>query len=382
MRPRPFPLAALVLFVAALAASSAHAGRYRYADPTELGPYGVGHAVFDTSDPARADRMLRVEVWYPVDPADAVGEPTFYDFQFFGLGLVSPVAIETAPLTADTYLPLVVFSHGSCGVSFQSTPLMERLASHGMVVVAPNHTGNTANECIAGTDDPFAVSAADRPADVSLLIDYFLAKSADPEDDFFAHVNPFAIGVAGHSFGGYTTIAMASGIDEPSVGLHVEPDPRVRAIAPIAPASEFFSDAELASIDIPMFLLGGTIDDTTPIEPNTTRPWNLVTGRPIYRADLIGAGHLHFANACAIGQALLDFGVPELQIGNYVPGYDVTCGPDDFSIDEAQRIESFYVTAFFKRHLLHDARYDAFLTTDYAAAHEPLVDYSRKDPTP
>ena len=374
-------LAALVLFVAAFTASSAHAGRHRYADPRDLGPYAVGHSVFDATDPAR-DRTLRTEVWYPVDPDDAVGEPTFYDFQFLGLGLVSPVAIEDAPITADTWRPLVVFSHGSCGVSFQSTPLMEHLASHGFVVVAPNHKGNTVNECLGGGGDPFAVSAADRPADVSFLIDLFLAKTMDPDDAFFARVNPFAVGVAGHSFGGYTAIAMATGIDAPSLGLHVEPDPRVRAIAPIAPASEFFSDAELASIRVPMFLLGGTIDDTTPIEPNTTRPWELASARPIYRADLIGAGHLHFANACAIGQALLDFGVPERQIGNYVPGYDDTCGADDFPIEEAQRLESFYVTAFFKRTLLHDDRYDAFLSPDYAAANEPLVAYSRKDPTP
>jgi predicted dienelactone hydrolase len=375
-------LPALAFLVVAFVASTADAGRPRYADPTELGPYGVGHVVFDISDPARGDRTLRVELWYPVDPEDAFGDPTFYDFQFFGLGLVSPVAIEGPKLTHDTYLPLIVFSHGSCGVSFQSTPLMEHLASHGMLVVSPNHTGNTANECLGGGADPFEVSAVDRPADVSFLIDHFLAKSMDPTDDFFASVNPFAIGVAGHSFGGYTTVAMVTGIDEPVFDLHVAPDPRVRAIAPIAPATEFFRDVELAAIDVPMFLLGGTIDDTTPIVPNTTRPWELASARPIYRADLIGAGHLHFANACAIGQALLDFGVPLPQVGNLVPGYEETCGPDDFDIEEAQRIQSFYVTAFFKRHLLHDPRYDAFLGTDWAAAHEPLVEFSRKDVAP
>jgi len=376
---RPLPLPAVVLLVVALAASAAHAGRYRYSDPNDPGPYGVGHAVFDVVDPARGDRTLRTEIWYPVDPENAVGDPTFYDFQFFGLGLVSPVAIEQAPLTADTYLPLVVFSHGSCGVSFQSTPLMERLASHGFVVLAPNHTGNTVNECLGGHGVPFAVSAQDRPEDVSFLIDTFVAKTFDPTDDFFAKINPFAIGVAGHSFGGYTALAMAAGVDLPEDGVHVAPDRRVKAIVPIAPASDFFSDAELASIDVPMFLLGGTADTTEPIVPETTRPWDLVPERPIYRADLIGAGHLHFANACAIGQALLDFGVPVKQVDGLVPGYDDTCGPDDFPIDEAVRLESFYVTAFFKRHLLHDDRYDAFLTTDWATSHEPLVAYFRKD---
>ena len=373
-------LACFALLLVALVAQAAHAGRPRYADPTALGPYGVGHVVFDVTDPARGDRALRAELWYPVDPADAIGDPTWYDFQFFGLGLESPVAIEGAPLTADTWLPLILFSHGNCGVSFQSTPLMEQLASHGMVVVAPNHTGNTVNECISGSQDPFAVSAQDRPADLSFLIDHFLAKSADPTDDFFAHINPFAIGVAGHSFGGYTAIAMASGIEAPEYGISVAPDPRVRAIAPIAPASEFFDDAELASIDVPTFLLGATLDDTVPVIPNLSRPFDLIPSRPLYRAELIGAGHLHFANACAIGQALLDFGVPLLQVGNLVPGYDDTCGPDDFPIEEAERLTAFYVTAFFKRHLLHDTRYDAFLGEDYAAENEPLVHYLRKDP--
>lgn len=369
-----------VSLLLALFATSAQAGRWRYADPNELGPYGVGHVIFDVTDPARDDRPLRAELWYPVDPEDAGGDPTYYDFQFFNLGLVSPVAFEGAKLTEDTYLPLIVFSHGSCGVSFQSTPLMERLASHGMVVVSPNHTGNTVNECFGGNGDPFLVSAQNRPLDVSFLIDHFLAKSADPDDDFYRHVNPNAIGVAGHSFGGFTSIAMAAGVEDTAVA--VPPDRRVRAIAPIAPASEFFSDAQLASIDVPMLLLGATIDDTTPIVPNTTRPWELVTKRPIYRADLDGAGHLHFANACAIGQALLDFGVPLRQTENLVPGYSDTCGPDDFPIDEAARIQSFYVTAFFKRHLLHDDRYDPFLTEAWATDHEPLVLYQRKDPTP
>lgn len=372
-------LALPILVLAALAAAPAGAARHRFADPNDLGPYGVGHTILELSDPARGDRPLRVELWYPVDPLDAVGDPTFYDFQFFGLGLVSDVAIENATITADTYRPLVLFSHGNCGVSFQSTPLMEQLASHGMIVAAPNHTGNTVNECLGGNQDPFEVSAQNRPEDISFLIDHFLARSFDPEDELFARVNPFAIGVAGHSFGGYTALAMASGIEAPAYGVSVEPDPRVRAIAPIAPASGFFSDAELASIDVPVFLLGASDDDTTPIDPNTTRPWELVPSRPLYRADLLGAGHLHFANACAIGQALLDFGVPVNQVANLVPGYAETCGPGAFPIEEAERLTSFYVTAFFKRHLYFVPRYDSFLDPAWSAANEPAVLYLRKD---
>lgn len=375
-RRAPALLALLLLFVA----TTAQAGRPRYADPHGYGPYGVGHTILDTTDPARGDRALRTEIWYPADPEDAVGEPAFYDFQFFNLGLVSPIAIEDAPITSTYWLPLIVFSHGNCGTSWQSTPLMETLASHGFVVLSPAHTGNTVNDCIGtGNPDSFAVAAQNRPADVSFLIDTMIARSFDPSDFFFARVHPYRIGVAGHSFGGYTALAMASGVTRPDLGIEVAPDPRVRAIAPMAPASGVISDADLASISVPVFLLSASADTTTPVVPNTTRPWDLIGSRPLYRADVVGADHNHFASVCDISQALADFGVPERQIAQLVPGYFETCGPDAFSIDEARRIQGFYVTAFFKRHLYADPRYDVFLQPDYAAANEPNVEFSRKD---
>lgn len=376
IRRAPALFALLLLFVA----TAAQAGRPRYADPNGYGPYGVGHTLFETTDPARADRPLRSEIWYPADPENAEGDPTFYDFQFFNLGLVSPIAIEDAPITETTWLPLIVFSHGNCGTSWQSTPLMETLASHGFVVISPNHTGNSVNDCIGtGNPDSFAEAAVKRPADVSFLIDAMLARSFDPTDFFFARVHPYRIGVAGHSFGGYTALAMAAGVARPDLGIEVAPDPRVRAIAPMAPASSILGDAELAGIRIPMLLLSASEDTTTPVVPNTTRPWDLVGARPIYRADIVGAEHNHFASICDISQALADFGVPEAQIAQLVPGYYETCGPAAYPIAEARRIQGFYVTAFFKRHLYADPRYDAFLQPDYAATSEPGVAFSRKD---
>lgn len=377
---RPLSLACTAILALLLLAPAAHAGRWRYAAPTDLGPFAVGHTVFDAVDAARNDRNLRVEMWYPADAENAEGDATFYDFQFFGLGLTSPVAVEEAPVTAVASLPLVVFSHGSCGVSFQSTPLMEMLASHGFVVAAPNHTGNSVNECIGtGGADPFAVVARNRPLDVSFLIDLLLARGRDPADPFYGRINESQIGVAGHSFGGYTALAMASGIDSASLGIAVPPDRRVKAIVPIAPASGFFSDAELAGIAVPTLLLVGSEDSTTPVDPNVTRPWALIGAQALYRADITGAEHLHFANACDIAQALEDFGVNEASIARLVPGYFETCGAGAYPIEDARRIANLYVTAFFKRHLLRDFRYDEFLTTGYAARNEPDVVFQRKD---
>jgi predicted dienelactone hydrolase len=375
----------LVLLVAAtlLAGLSgeALAGRPRLADPNELGPYAVGHLLFTAVDAARGDRSLPSELWYPANPEDTVDAiPTFYDFNFLGLGLESAVAYEDVPPGDGLAFPLIIFSHGNGGVSWQSTFLMERLASHGFVVASPNHTGNTAFDAIRGTSVPFRQAAYDRPQDVSFLIDYLTTRTFDPLDPFFLKIHPFLVGVTGHSFGGFTALAVASGYSDPTMGPDLPPDPRVRAIAPIAPASSFLSDARLSGIELPMFLLSGTLDDTTPIDPQTTRPFALVSGRPIYRADVEGATHLHFANICDIGQELTELGLPDDYIEeNLIDGFIATCRPPALPIDEAKRIQSFYVTAFFKRHLFFDPAYDEWLDDDYAVANEPGVVWFRED---
>ncbi len=378
MRRRlPYSLVFVLLLVVA---GHAEAGRWRYADPGELGLYPVGHSVFQAVDPARNDRTLRVEMWYPADENRLDGPGTFYDFQFLGLGLSSPIAYEDTAAAVEIGFPLVIFSHGSCGVSFQSTPLMEAIASHGMVVVSPNHTGNSTNECIGtGAPDPFLVVARNRPLDVSFLIDLMLARSRDPGDEFYAKINARSVAVMGHSFGGFTALATASGFHRPQDGIDIPPDPRVKAIVPIAPASGILTDAELQSIHIPVLLVSGTLDDTTPIETETTRPWGLIPSRPFYRTDIIGATHLQFANACDIGQALLDFGVSLADINRLGLEYSGSCLPPALDIAVVREAANLYVTAFLKKHLLGDDRYDAFLTPEYAATNEPGVSFQRKD---
>jgi len=362
------------LLAAMLAAAPAGAGRPRWAPPSGLGPYGVGHEIQTFSDPARADRALESEIWYPAAPG-GIGAPTFYDFDFLGLGLLSEVASDGVPPSADNGFPLVVFSHGSGGVSWQSTFLMEALASHGFVVIAPNHAGNTFYDFFGNTDDPFEVVAFNRPLDVSFLIDAMLARSADPLDPLYRKVHPTRIGVAGHSFGGFTSVVVVTGY----AALGVAPDPRVLAIAPIAPATSFIPDEELAAIDVPMFLLSGTLDTTTPIEPHTRRPWELASGRPAYRADVVGAGHLHFAAVCDIGGALAAFGVSDEAIEELIDGFLETCRPPALSPEEVKRIASTYLVAFFRRHLYGDGRHDGWLAESWFADHEPLIAYDRLD---
>ena len=179
--------------------------------PDAPGPWAVGHTSFEIVDTDRGDRPLPIEAWYPADPEDAVGEATRYPLLPPLLFLPSPLAIDDLPVLDRPWMPLVVFSHGSGGLNIQSTGLTELLASHGFVVVAPNHTGNTIFD---DPPDPFSVTAVNRPLDVSFLIDHMLERSHDPADRFHYRISPLAIGVVGHSFGGYTALAMAAGLGD------------------------------------------------------------------------------------------------------------------------------------------------------------------------
>jgi predicted dienelactone hydrolase len=381
---RRAPLAFLLTLVAlTLAASPGWAGAGAPPDPAALGPFAVGHEAFQALDAARPEtfagqfgpRKLAVDVWYPADPGQGGGSLSRYSLQVFTLGFNSTVARDGLSPIPRVARPLIVFSHGSGGISTQSTGLCEALASHGFVVVAPNHTGNTAEDVFKGRSLPFEQTVRNRPRDISFLIDRMIARSRDRLDPFYRVINPFQIGVAGHSFGGFTTLAMAAGHGDFAA------DPRVRAIFPIAPAARILTDAELARIKVPTFVLGGTLDSTTPIEPNSRITFEEPSSRRVYRADIKNATHTHFASICKLAQVLLDLDQPLSFIISVVPGYLETCSAGAFPIAEAERIQNLYAVSFFRRHLLQDGRYETFLTQPYAQTMEPNVDYRRRIPT-
>src|SRR5689334_21669106 len=100
--------------------------------PEEAGPYTPGVVTRDFVD-ARG-KALRIEVWYP---ADDDGDPDPYE----EIPFVGDAVRRAQP--AQGPFPLVSFSHGFGGIRYQSLFLTERLATHGFVVVAPDHPHNT-----------------------------------------------------------------------------------------------------------------------------------------------------------------------------------------------------------------------------------------------
>jgi predicted dienelactone hydrolase len=334
------------------------------APPDALGRYAVGLDTVRMVDPARADRTLTVDIWYPADKRSDAPIAAL-DLVFTQLPLPGVLG---GPEAARGSFPLVVFSHGSGGVRFQSWFLMQALASHGFVVAAPDHAGNTAVDAIAGTSDPLAVAAANRPRDVSFVIDQMLAQDRDPADPLHGRIDERVIAVAGHSFGGFTALATAGGF------LDYPPDPRVDAIVPIAPATFGFTDEQLASIDVPTLLMGGTSDTAVPIEPGIVRAWDLISGRPEYRVDLQAAGHNSFTNVCDIRDAYVAAGVGQPILGFVEAQAEDGCAPELLPIDEAHRITTLYVVSFLTEELRGSSRWGRYLTTRYAERHDLPVE--------
>src|SRR5262249_33919135 len=109
---------------------------------------------------------------------------------------------------------LVLFSHTSLGHRRQSTFLTTHLASHGYVVAAVDHTGNTfaefAKRSGAGPLSPEAREAhlariiADRVPDLRFLLDQMLGGAAG---EVSARIDDRRIGLVGWSFGGWAVLA-------------------------------------------------------------------------------------------------------------------------------------------------------------------------------
>lgn len=381
-------LASLVSFVLACSGATSTENTAAVDAPDALGPRAVGHSSFTAVDAARADRSLLVDVWYPVDDEDAADAPLAEYLLLGPLGLPSEVAVEDLPVSSRPKQTLLVFSHGYGGISIQSFGLMEALASHGFIVLAPEHTGN-AQSTPAESTDSFDEAAAKRVPDVSFLIDTMFGRNQDPQDPFYQRIDESAVGVVGHSFGGMTAVGMAAG------WAGAPADPRVMAIAPISAVIDGelqsddrpspnagFTREQLESITIPVMLMGGTEDINVPIGNNAIAFEQMVNASPLYLVDIVGANHNHFAAICAIADWLLDRGWgpeiwPALGAEALIEPYETTCGPDVLAIEEANRLQNLYVVSFFKSQLREVRGYERFLTPTFAET-EPGVNFTVK----
>ena len=246
-------------------------------DLTQPGPFQVSVQTLDIYDGER-DRALPTDLYLPARP-------------------------DSSPA------PLIVISHGLSGDRTGFINVAQHLASYGFAVAALDHPGSDRaqlEDLLSGAAREIAkpTEFADRPRDVSYLIDELTRLSA-ANGPLANRLETVRVGVIGHSFGGYTALALAGAqlnfetlqancasedfifnAANPSMLLQCTAlaapeqftadlrDPRVQAVMAMNPVdSSLFGQAGFSQIDIPILLVTGSNDPVAPALLEQIRPF-------------------------------------------------------------------------------------------------------------
>lgn len=235
-------------------------------------------------------------------------------------------------LLTDIYIPngnkptpVIVISHGLGSDSSNFQYLASHLASHGFVVVVPNHPGSDTKKLrslVNGKANEVAKpdEFQDRPLDVKYILNQ-LEKSNQSDSRLKGRLNLQQVGVFGQSLGGYTALALAGAkINFEQLEKDCQPDviqdtwnmslllqcsalvlknknynlqdERVKAVIAVNPiTSSIFGKNSLSQIRIPVMLVGSSDDTVAPALYEQILPFSWFVNSQKYLVMLVGATH-------------------------------------------------------------------------------------------
>ena len=301
---------------------------------TQAGPpYAIGTTTIKTI--GANGRELPTDLWYPIKTGSS-GAPAKY---FLGL-LTSPFgAIRDADPFGGPF-PLVAFSHGHSGVRDQSVFLVEYLARWGYVVVSPEHIGNSFPTM---KDEWNEVMTLWRPQDLKAAIDRVVKPGPTGPTWLDGLIDASRIATIGHSFGGYTALALAGLPVHKPAGVKIDCDADkdslvCKEIAKLGPAPWDFGDDRIDMViplahalygngalskttakgyKKPVIVMAASGDTTTPYKTEAVPLYSDVPG-PAALLTIKGGSHFSFADICHI----LAFAPSQFKAS-----MDAACGP-------------------------------------------------------
>ncbi|WP_276370515.1 alpha/beta fold hydrolase [Chryseolinea sp. H1M3-3] len=277
----------------------------------------VGQRTISYEDKSR-ERKLITEIWYPTNQiATDNNESPFIRLS----------TVRDAPISNGKF-PLILFSHGTGGGRLTVEWFCAGLAAKGFVVAAVDHFGNT-------FDNPIPEAFAkfwERPQDLHYVLDQLITS------DIASSINQSAIGAAGFSLGGYTSLALAGGkldyqslvnyfktedgkkeanipempglisfFDRPEIqesfkkapSLH---DPRIKSVFVMSPAlgQGFPSKENFKDLTVPVFIVAGGNDQICPVKTNASHYSSLIS-KAQFKIVGTHAGHYVFLNEAKEG---------------------------------------------------------------------------------
>ncbi|OKH17022.1 hypothetical protein NIES208_11070 [[Limnothrix rosea] IAM M-220] len=230
-----------------------------------------------------------------------------------------PIDIYDSPVAKDQ---LIVLSHGFAANRRFLDYLGYHLASHGYTVVTPDHPGSNVqslfNSGLTFENLLPAEEFIERPKDISFVLDEL--ENLDELAEFQGRFTTDDVTIIGHSFGGYTALALAGGVvDPPAIRNHCHQsnplmrspgdwlqcaasdlpygrlnlrDERIKQAIALNPIiGEVFGAEGLGQIKIPTMVLTGTKDAITPSLTHQLLPFNKLGGDK-YLVVADGATHM------------------------------------------------------------------------------------------
>ena len=276
--------------------------------------------------------------------------------------------------------PVAIFSHGLTSTPEGFAERAKQLASYGYLVASPEHVGSDGQylqDMLKGYHREIysANEFIDRPMDVSYLLDELERRN---KSEFQGRLNLENVGVMGHSFGGYTALALGGAridfenlrqtcdrqIWGPNLSLLLQcraleleqkdynfRDERVGAIFAFNSVnSVIFGEKGFSHIDIPVFLGAGSHDPAAPVAAEQLKGFIWLKPLDKYLGLAVGQAHVDFTQLDASTKDLLD------------SFSDLTL-PDQSLLD---RYGNAFIVAFNEVYIAQNQEYLPYLTSAYA----------------
>jgi len=235
--------------------------------------YQVGHTQITFTDPARSNRAIQTEIYYP---ASTTG--------------------DDVSMVAGQY-PVVVFGHGFVMAWSAYQNLWDEFVPRGYIMVFPRTEGS-----ITGTDhQKFGW-------DLQFLVGAMQAENTKPASIFNGHV-AIETALMGHSMGGGAAFLAAD-------SLCGNGNANLKTLIGLAPAESstngVSSIRSAKDVTVPALILSGSNDGVTPPVDHHIPMYDSLASSCKTFINVLGGGHCYFANTntnCDFGEGTSSTGI-------------------------------------------------------------------------